>query len=162
VDGAQTEVVASVSGSTSHGFGCVEGWGDFAFPTPASVVAGQQYTIALTAPGEGQFLIAESAVDYPRGAAAGMDQGYADVTDFAFMTFVLPAPVVTYAWDPTQVIAGTSTPATLTTATVFPAVMLGVALAPGAAAPNILSPLIYEVKLGALPAWFTPSGITCS
>jgi hypothetical protein len=68
----------------------------------------------------------------------------------------------TYSWNPTSVSPGKSTSVTLTTATTFAGLGAEINVVPGAAPAIPLPADFYTVELSALPAWFSPNGITCS
>ncbi len=126
------------------------------------VTAGQQYTLHISAPGlAGTVALGVAAADYAGGAAAESGSPISLVSDFAFVSYVLATSSTTYTWNPTQVHAGTSTAASLSAATTFHELPVSNsnAVTPDAAR---LPDNFYTVKLGSLPAWFTPSSITCS
>ena len=137
-------------------------WVDFEFTTaPPTVHPNVQYTMTITTADEWvQLGIAGSA--YSGGQAADSDGNpIEEAPDFAFRTFVLQSPTTTYTWSAAQVTAGSSTAVTLTTVTQFLALLKPSISAQGVS-PNATRKLTYGVTLGALPAWFTPTGITCS
>jgi len=165
-EGGDVDVSLSVGTSTAHALcGNTAGWVDFllSWSTPPQVISGQQYTIALS--GGTVIGLAVSASDYAGGAASASGAPIPGVSDFAFRTYVYTASTTTYAWSVPQVTAGSTTAVTLTAATTFHPTADGSAdrsLDSGAVAPNPAASLDYTVKLDAVPAWFTATGITCS
>jgi LPXTG-motif cell wall-anchored protein len=142
------------------------GW--LTFNTAAAVTAGQQFTIKIDSGGMPVGL-GSAASDYTGGSAACP----ADIsaiattsvcpTDFAFKTYVWDVSPTTYTWSLSQVPAGASTVVSLTTQTTFGQVYFGEPGIVAGSAPAFVMPAdFYTVKLAALPAWFTPSGVTCS
>ena len=129
-------------------------WVGFEFhgPNPA-VVKDQQFTMDIgIASGDAVGLYIAND-NYPGGQGISGDT---NVGDFAFRTYVLPSPTATYEWSKTSVVAGSSTSVNLTAITDFPAI------AEESVLPDAGYPIKYTVQLGTLPAWFTPTGITCS
>jgi|SRR5271157_5384326 len=163
------DVSVSLSVGTSSGdatCGNTPGWADFVLISAIQVVAGQQYTIAHA--GGQPFDLYVTASDYAGGAAAANGNPITDpvvVSDFAFQTYVYNPSTTTYLWSAPQVSAGSTTTVTLTAVTAFQAVVSpGVVSGDqsGMVSPDIPLDLNYTVTLGALPAWFTPTGIACS
>ncbi len=166
-DDFQDGIAITVSiGSSSASATCVdtEEAVDLFFPaTPPSVTSGQQYTMTISHGEDQPISLYPAASDYSGGAAAGGDGNPIDgVTDFAFQTYVLVPPTTTYTWNPTSIVAGTSTTVTLTAETDFPATITPVVVPAQGVSPNAPVSVSYLVTLGALPTWFTPTGITCS
>jgi hypothetical protein len=136
------------------------GWMQFFFSQP--VQAGQQITLTISTTGD-PFRIGEAAADYAGGSAARDGSPIDGVSDFAFRTYMYGTTATTYAWSAASVQAGVSTPVTLTTTTVFgPMAVFNVAGSNVAAQPAGMAIQAYLVRLGSLPSWFSPTGITCS
>jgi hypothetical protein len=137
-------------------------WMPFFFFQP--VQAGQQITLTISSTGD-PFQIGEAAADYAGGAAARGGAPIDGVSDFAFGTYMSGTMTTTYSWSVASVQAGVSTPVTLTTSTVFGAMVVpsvAGSSAVGDALPAGIAIQAYLVRLGSLPSWFTATGITCS
>ena len=161
-DGSVDVTVAIGSSSRTSTCNGTADWVDFEFTTvPPTVHPNVQYTMTVTTADEWvQLGIAGSA--YAGGQAADNDGNpIEEAPDFAFRTYVLQSPTTTYTWSAAQVTAGSSTAVTLTTVTQFPALVRPSVSVQGVS-PNATRKLTYGVTLAALPAWFTPTGITCS
>jgi hypothetical protein len=65
---------------------------------------------------------------------------------------VLPLQTLSGVWNPASVVPGSPVAATLTFTAVFPAVSLV----------PLVAPVQYEMRGGSLPAYFSPTDITCS
>jgi hypothetical protein len=133
----------------------------------AIVTAGQQFTIVITGGGTPMGL-GVAAANYAGGEATDNETGLSPeilgtpVADFAFRTYVWVASSTTYSWSPNSITAGANTTVTLTTETVFSELpILDVASAAGPIA-LAAPPEFYTMRLDALPAWFSPTGIACS
>lgn len=154
--------LAGGSGTVTSGGGA---WVPFPLTSPAAVTAGHQYAVVFNT---GNTAAAWGSPDTYAGGQALIVNGTwmsmqawlpsSTLYDFAFKTFVDPQ-TTSMQWDKSQVVAGASTPLTLTETIVFP-----VALVPtlAAARPNLLVGQAWSVKSDALPAWFTVTGVTCS
>jgi hypothetical protein len=124
-------------------------WVTFLFGSPAAVTAGEQYAIVFVT---GNTVGAGGSIDTYAGGEAMVYLGGAWIPtaifqDFIFQTFVDPQTTTTQ-WSIPQVVAGTSTPLTLTVTAVFP---------------NDGDAATYGVGItDPLPTWFTPTGVTCS
>jgi hypothetical protein len=134
----------------------------------AVVTAGQQFTILVTSGGTPVGLGA-AAADYAGGEATDNSTGLSPVippdtavADFAFRTYVWVASSTTYSWSPSSITAGTDTTVTLTTETVFSELPLVANASISGAIVLAAPPEFYTMRLDALPAWFSPTGITCS
>jgi hypothetical protein len=158
-DGTATATVTLDELSSSQT--CSEpGWMQFFFFDP--VQAGHQITLTISTSAD-PFLVWVAAADYAGGAAAREGAPIDGVSDFAFRTYMSGTTATTYSWSAASVQAGVSTPVTLTTTTVFgPMADFSVAGSKGAAQPAGIVIQAYLVRLGSLPSWFTPTGITCS
>src|SRR5664280_2828207 len=124
------------------------GWVHFSFPTPLSVVQDSVYAIVINPTAAGVWY--GSTNTYPGGKAFEAGAPWtplSDPADFGFRTYV-DTVGTQLQWDKPQITAGTSTPLTLT------ATMTDV---------NGVEANHYGAFLGPpVPAWFTPTGITCS
>jgi Domain of unknown function (DUF4082) len=125
------------------------GWVHFSFPTPLSVVKDTVYAIVYNTSDGGAWF--GSTDTYPGGQGFILDPPWTTtvsltVSDFAFRTYV-DTVGTQLLWDKAQVTAGTSTPLTLTATMTY---------ANGVEANH------YGALLKVKPAWFTPTGITCS
>src|SRR5664280_2914216 len=135
--------LASGSGTVS----ATPGWVHFAFPTPLSVLKDSVYAIVFNTGDSGKWY--GSTDTYPGGQAlmaASPWNTLGDAPDFAFRTYV-DTVGTQLLWDKPQITAGTSTPLTLTATMTY---------ANGVEANH------YGAFLQLVPAWFTPTGITCS
>ena len=162
------DVTLAVGSATAVGH-CTDGaWDtDFIFPNPPTVVAGTPYVLRIDT--TGLFAAFNYSTD-PQTRVALSDggnpitvgEGSTTITSFAFLSYVLQPPTTTYAWNPASVLAGQSTTATLTATTVFPPSYAQPDAIKGAK-PNTegVMTLPFTLKLAALPAWFTPTGIQC-
>jgi hypothetical protein len=168
-DGGSMPVILRVGASSATGL-CSDGnwYSDFIFSAPMpGVVAGTPFPMSIDTGGFG-IGFGYSILPYAGGRAA--DGGEAievgepavPLTSFAFMSYVLEPPTTTYAWNPTSVQPGISTPVALTAVTVFPVAYEEPNVIPAAGPNAVAYPMTYTVTLGSLPAWFTPTGIECS
>ena len=144
--------------------GSSAGWLDFSFASPPAVTSGVMYAIvfnlaSLVFPSSASGSIANT---YGSGAAmtntgSSWVSINANFSDFAFYTLVRTQST-TLAWDKAQVVAGTTTPLTLTeTFTFSPVASLAVAREH----PNALT-VVAAVAQVVLPSWFTVTGVACS
>ena len=139
--------------SSAVTFASASGWVDYSFPAPAQVFAGNTYAIVFSTKANASAV--GSGDTYSGGQSLIVDGVWKPITtwspssvieDFAFRTYVAPQ-TTTVQWDKLHVVAGSSTPLTLTVTTLFPA---------DAAIST------YAVGLSPLPSWFNVSGVTCS
>jgi hypothetical protein len=142
-------------------------WYDVVFTDPPAVTAGTVYAIVLTSANAPTYVPAGETYPiawgintsgYAGGAAVSLlpDGWTAPGWDYMFRTYVVPLDA-SLQWSATSIVAGASTPLTLTETFTFAA-----SLSPNAAsgaAPNAISAYIVQ---GALPSWFTVTGATCS
>lgn len=142
-----------------------EGWVSFVLGSPVAVTAGQVYAIVFNT---GNTAAAWGSGDTYAGGQALIVNGVwmsmqawlpsSLLYDFAFKTFVDPQ-TTKLQWDKSQVVAGSTTPLTLTETVVFPAAaQIGLP----AAKPDVFVGQTWSVKSDALPAWFTLTGVACS
>jgi hypothetical protein len=144
--------------------GSTAAWVDFSFAPPAPVVSGTTYAIVFNMSSLGGVPVpsADGSGDTYSGGQALTKSGASWIAvndvfnDFAFQTYVDPQ-VTKLHWDKAQVVAGASAPLTLMETFVFPG-FSGISLNMSAS-PN--APAVWTLKSDTLPAWFTPTGITC-
>lgn len=128
--------------------------------SPVPVIDGETYAIVFNtgataaAWGSGDNYSRGQALMYS-GTAWGANSGA--IKDFSFRTYVDPQ-ATQLQWDKAQVVAGSSTPLTLTETFAFPGYSGG-QLNMGAE-PDAPSP--WTLQSDTLPAWFTPTGVTCA
>lgn len=134
-------------------------WFYVIFDTYLPVTKGDHLAIVISS--TAQYSIKDNTTDTYSGGQAfawyvsawGLLQGSSQ--DLAFETFVDPQ-TTGVQWDKTSISAGVSTSLTLTETATFPAEAKATVVPAGPA----VSP--WSVKIDSLPAWFTPSGITCT
>jgi hypothetical protein len=143
------------------------GWVDFSFAPPAAVISGNTYAIVFNMSDLGAPSSVSGSGDTYSGGQALVYSGTSWIAvndvfnDFAFQTYVDPQ-TTKLQWDKAQVVAGTGTALTLTETIVFPDYSVPQAQDMGAK-PNPAAPTpVWTVKSDALPAWFTPTGVTCA
>jgi hypothetical protein len=145
--------LASSTATVPTGTSGEPNWIDFPFSPPLSVTAGTKYAIVIA---PDRFLGWLGSIDtYKHGEAySGAGSSWTalsatadDLSDLGFETFVdTAAPLLT--WSKTSIPEGASTPLTLTETVTFK---------------NGSEAGRYDALLtSALPAWFKPTGITCS
>jgi hypothetical protein len=142
------------------------GWVPFILGSPVAVIAGHVYAIVFNT---GNTAAAWGSGDTYAGGQALIVNGTwmpmqawlpsSALYDFAFKTFVDPQ-TTKLQWDKSQVVAGSSTPLTLTETVVFPASQALAAVV--AVKPDVFFGQAWSVKSDALPGWFTVTGVTCS
>lgn len=143
------------------------GWVDFSFAPPAAVISGNTYAIVFNMSSLGGVPSVSGSGDTYSGGQALTKSGASWIAvndvfnDFAFQTYVDPQ-TTKLQWDKAQVVAGTGTALTLTETIVFPDYSVPLAKDIGAKPNPAALTAIWTVKSDALPAWFTPTGVTCA
>ena len=140
-------VKATGSGSVTGASSSTPSWVHFSFSSEPTVASGTMYAIVFDPGTAGAF---GGADVYTGGAAWARPQlGWipiANLSDFGFRTYVDNVGTV-LQWDKPQITGGTTTLLTLTATMTY---------ANGVEASH------YGAFLQLVPAWFTPTGITCS
>ncbi len=140
---------AALASATANSGGA-DGWVHFSFSKPSPVTSGTQYAIVFVAAAPLPAVYG-SAGDYPRGqalryGAGGVPNLIEGIPDFAFQTYVDTVTTVSQ-WDKPSVVAGATTPLTLTVTMTFH---------------NGVEAKTYGVQVGGWPSWYTPQSSTCS
>lgn len=172
--GSLTVAITATSGGSPTGAplatsdpvtpGSSASWLDFSFASPTNVTSGVMYAIVFNLSSLGGVPTASgSAADTYSGGAALTNTGSswvsinASFSDLAFATYVR-TQTTTLAWDKAQVVAGATTPLTLTETFTFSPIG---ALTVGGAQPNTVT-VAAAVAQVVLPSWFTVTGVACS
>ena len=137
-----TLLTLTVGSSTAQNVCGGGGYRPFFFTSPATVTSGTPFTLGIDT-GGATVAFYYTTVPYAGGAAANsgdpiVTDGETPVTvaSFSFMTYVAAPPTTTYTWNPTSVVAGQSTTATLTAVTSFPISIDEPSVLTAAAQPN--------------------------
>jgi hypothetical protein len=127
-------------------------WLHLVFTPPLGVTSGTKYAIILISNDETRVAASDDVYAggealFNTGSWSDLSSIYTGMADLGFETFV-DAVTPELQWDQTSVIAGVTTPLTLTETVKFV---------------NGNQAARYDSRLtSTLPAWFNPTGITCS